>query len=124
MTNQTAELRHVHLVIFADTCSQVVNDLYGCVVHLCHKKAGASLAVIEQMAERVAEKSARQVGSDGEGQPHFEFNMTMDAHIHLRSEVLSQGVDSRGSVQYASTHACIVSIIIILFTRCMKSATS
>ena len=41
--------------------AQVVNDVYGSKVHLCYKKAGASLALIQQMAERTAEKTAKQV---------------------------------------------------------------
>lgn len=41
--------------------SQVVNDMYGSVLHLCYKKAGASLAVIQQVAEKTAEKTAKQV---------------------------------------------------------------
>lgn len=40
---------------------QVVNELYGSTIHLCYKKAGASLAVIQQMAEKTAEKTAKQV---------------------------------------------------------------
>lgn len=44
-----------------DPFFQVVNDLYGSTIHLCYKKAGASLALIQQMAERTAEKTAKQV---------------------------------------------------------------
>lgn len=40
---------------------QVVNELYGSTIHLCYKKAGASLAVIQQVAEKTAEKTAKQV---------------------------------------------------------------
>ena len=40
---------------------QVVNELYGSTIHLCYKKAGASLAVIQQVAEKTAENTAKQV---------------------------------------------------------------
>ncbi len=40
---------------------QVVNELYGSTIHLCYKKAGASLAVMQQVAEKTAEKTAKQV---------------------------------------------------------------
>lgn len=40
---------------------QVVNELYDSTVHLCFKKAGASLAVMQQIAEKTAEKTAKQV---------------------------------------------------------------
>lgn len=41
--------------------NQAVNELYGSTIHLCYKKAGASLAVTQQVAERTAEKTAKQV---------------------------------------------------------------
>lgn len=40
---------------------QIVNELYGSTTHLCYKKAGASLAVIQQVAEKTAENTAKQV---------------------------------------------------------------
>eukprot|EP00903_Cladosiphon_okamuranus_P011055 g10437.t1 len=40
---------------------QIVNELYGRTVHLCYKKAGASLAVIQQIAEKTAETTAEQI---------------------------------------------------------------
>lgn len=46
-------LQHAHL--------QIVNELYGSTIHLCYKKAGASLAVIQQVAEKTAAKTAKQV---------------------------------------------------------------
>lgn len=46
---------------------QVVNELYGSSLHLCYKKAGASLAVIQQVAERTAEKTAKQVSHETYG---------------------------------------------------------
>eukprot|EP00752_Nemacystus_decipiens_P009403 g8406.t1 len=40
---------------------QIINELYGSTIHLCYKKAGASLAVIQQVAEKTAENSAKQI---------------------------------------------------------------
>lgn len=42
---------------------QIVNELYGSTIYLCYKKAGASLAVIQQVAEKTAEKTAKQVST-------------------------------------------------------------
>lgn len=47
--------------VFSKTYVQVVNELYDSTIHVCYKKAGASLAVIQQVAEKTAEKTAKQV---------------------------------------------------------------
>lgn len=48
-------------LLFLRAHSQIVNELYGSTIHLCYKKAGASLAVIQQVAEKTAERTAKQV---------------------------------------------------------------
>ncbi|CAM9166684.1 unnamed protein product [Ascophyllum nodosum] len=41
----------------------VVNELYGSTIHLCYKKAGASLPVIQQVTDRTSERTAKQARS-------------------------------------------------------------
>ncbi|CAM9317093.1 unnamed protein product [Ectocarpus sp. 12 AP-2014] len=83
-------------------CVKVVNELYDSTIHVCYKKAGAALAVIQQVAEKTAEKTAKQIqrhlgieGGDGDGKADPMDDEAYDVDTNMTSDQMLEWEEKR-----------------------------